>query len=74
MLARHTSEAARRFRLARRGVIAPGAAADLVLWSLPGTEAPRDLKDCRPVRVILDGRALDLEAPELPRAGRFLGR
>jgi hypothetical protein len=74
VLARHTSEAARRFRLPRRGVIAPGAAADLVLWSLPGTEAPRDLKDCRPARVILDGRALDLEAPELPRAGRFLGR
>jgi hypothetical protein len=71
-LPRYTSEAARRFRLGSRGAVAPGFAADLVVWSTPDGGAPREIGDCRVARVILDGRPIDPAAPGSPARGRFL--
>jgi dihydroorotase-like cyclic amidohydrolase len=73
VIPRWTSEAARQFGLARRGTIAVGASADLVIWSTPANEAaPSELRDCKPSRVILNGRPVDLSNP-VP-IGRFIGR
>jgi hypothetical protein len=55
-------------------VIAPGFAADVVLWTSAGDGPPADIARCRPARVVLDGRVIDLSAAELPAAGKFLGR
>jgi hypothetical protein len=74
VLGRHTSEAARRFHVPRRGVIAPGFAADLMLWTTVGDGPPADIGRCHPARAVLDGVVIDLSAAELPAAGRFLGR
>jgi len=67
-----TSEAAGVFRIPRRGVIAPGAVADLVLWKgdIPGF--PLEMSCLRPSVVVLDGKLLDPDRPE--PAGRFFGR
>ncbi len=73
-LPRLTSEAAARFGLSRRGVIAQGALADLVIWGCPADKAPIDLRDCRPRYVMMDGRLIDLSRPDRPSYGRFLGR
>jgi hypothetical protein len=68
ILPRWTSEAARQFHIPRRGVIAPGAIADLVIWTSSSGQAPTELRDFNPGRVIINGR-LDSNLP-----GRFLGR
>lgn len=74
-LPRWTSEAARRFRIPRRGTIAPGAAADLVIWSIASDGvSPPDLGRCKPVRVLVGGEVIDLTRPVDSRPGRFFGR
>ncbi len=71
-LPRWTSEAARRFRIPGRGAIAPGAAADLVIWTVDSDgPTPPDLARCRPVRVVLGGVVLDLSRPVQERHGRI---
>ncbi len=67
-----TSEAARLFSIPRRGVIAPGAVADLVLWKGEGTGCPTDIGSLRPSRVVLNGRLVDPDRP-VP-AGKYLGK
>ncbi len=67
-----TSEAASAFRIPRRGVIAPGAVADLVLWKGDTPEYPSELSSLRPSVVILNGRLLDLESPD--PGGKLLGK
>ena len=67
-----TSEAAGAFRLPRRGMIALGAAADLVLWRGDGPGYPSEIGSLHPSAVILNGRLLDLDRPE--PLGRFLGQ
>jgi hypothetical protein len=67
-----TSEAARTFRIPRRGVISPGAVADLVLWKGDASGYPSDMRSLRPSVVILNGKLLDLDQPE--PAGRFLDK
>lgn len=64
VLPRYTTEAAAKFGLGRRGVIAQGALADLVIWSCAGDRSPLDLRDCRPRYVLMDGRVIDLSRPE----------
>ncbi len=71
-LARWTSEAARQFRLSRRGTISVGALADLVLWKTPSVEIPTELRECAPVRLIVNGHPVEIASPT-PH-GRFLGR
>jgi hypothetical protein len=73
VIPRWTSEAARQFRLSKRGTIAIGAAADLVIWRTPsrGT-APADLVACKPYRVVINGHLVDPADPA--PVGRFLGR
>jgi len=73
VLTRWTSEAARAFRLGNRGTITSGSPADLVFWSIPVGQAPVDLRDCRPEKILLNGRLIDLSKPEIPGPGRFLG-
>ena len=71
-LPRWTSEAARRFRIPRRGTIAPGAIADLVIWSTPSAGAPpSDLGRCKPVRVMIGGDVIDLVRPVDSRRESF---
>jgi hypothetical protein len=73
-LPRWTSEAARKFRIPRRGIIAQGAVADLVIWTVSPGGAPGNLSGCKPSQVILNGRVFDLRNPgEFPR-GKFMGR
>ncbi len=72
VLPRYTSEAAAKFALGRRGVITPGAPADLVIWSAPKDSDSPDLRDCKPRYVLVDGRLIDLSRPERPAYGRFL--
>jgi hypothetical protein len=67
-----TSEAAGVFRIPRRGLIAPGAAADLVLWKGETSGGPFEMSSLRPCAVILNGRLLDRDRPE--PGGRFFGR
>ena len=67
-----TSEAAKAFRIPRRGVIAPGAVADLVLWKGDTPGYLSELSSLRPSVVILNGRLLDLERPD--PGGKFLGK
>jgi len=67
-----TSEAAGTFRIPRRGVIAPGAVADLVLWKGDNTGCPAEMNSLRPSAVILNGRLLNPDRPE--PVGRFLGK
>jgi Zinc carboxypeptidase/Amidohydrolase family len=75
VLPRWTSEAARRFRMPRRGTIAIGSVADLVLWSGGSAAAPpTDLRQCKPTRVIVNGEVLDAAHPTPARRGRFIGR
>jgi hypothetical protein len=75
LLPHWTSEAARKFRLARRGAIALGNVADLVVWSCPpGDGPPEDLRRCRPTHVIVNGEVIDGANPSPARRGRFLGR
>jgi hypothetical protein len=73
-LVQWTGEAARRFRLARRGIVETGAVADLVLWTSSESQTPKDLRQWKPSRVILNGRLVDLSSGPLPPIGRFLGR
>ncbi|MFH1574598.1 MAG: M14 family zinc carboxypeptidase [Acidobacteriota bacterium] len=73
-LPRWTSEAARRLGLARRGVIAQGAAADLVIWDIPAGEMPRDIEGCKPRTAILNGQPVELRQPSAAAGGRFIGR
>ena len=74
VLPRWTSEAARQLRISRRGVIGQGTVADLVLWTIPSDSAPVDIGDCRPARMILNGRVVNLDGTgALPR-GKFLSR
>jgi hypothetical protein len=72
VLPRWTSEAAGRFRIPRRGSIALGNVADLVIWKSASAGAPEDLRNYRPSGVILNGNLLNLENPE--SFGRFLGK
>jgi len=74
VLPRFTSEAATKFNLGRRGVITQGAAADLVIWSAPPGATSPDLRDCKPLFVMIDGQLIDLSRPERAKYGRFLGR
>jgi predicted amidohydrolase YtcJ len=67
-----TSDAARRFRIPRRGTIELGNVADLVIWRSASAGAPADMQDYRPTEVILNGRLLNLQRPG-PH-GRFFGR
>jgi hypothetical protein len=73
VLPRYTSKAAEKLGIPRRGVIAQGAAADLVVWDIPdgGT---LDLQDCRPRYIMINGRLIDLTQEEAASYGRFLGR
>jgi len=73
-LARWTGQAARRLRLGRRGVLAPGAPADMVIWKTGSASMPGDLGGCFPYRLILNGRLADPTDPGLSVTGRFLGR
>ena len=72
VLPRWTSEAAKQFRLPRRGTIAIGSMADLVLWRTDTDTPPYDLARCKPVRIILNGQSVDPAEPST--FGRFLGR
>jgi hypothetical protein len=74
VLTRYTSEAAARFGLGRRGVIAQGAPADLVLWNIPDQGSLSDLRECKPRFVLINGQLIDLSQPEEPAYGRFLAR
>jgi hypothetical protein len=74
VLPRWTSEAARTFNIPGRGRVSQGAVADLLLWSTDsGTTPPLDLGSCRPNRVILNGRIIDLSSRQGENHGRFLG-
>lgn len=73
-LARWTSEAARRLRVSRRGHIAVGAPADLVIWSLPSGEIPSGIEQIRPRQVILNGTLLAPSKDEARARGKFLPR
>ena len=73
VLPRWTSEAARAFRLGNRGTIATGSPADLVIWSIPSGKAPVDLRDCKPEKILLNGRWIDMSQPGEWKPGRFLG-
>jgi len=69
-----TTESARTFGLPGRGRIAQGAVADLVIWSKgSGEDPPTDLSDCRPSRIIINGRVIELSEPARENHGRFLG-
>jgi N-acyl-D-amino-acid deacylase len=74
-----SGKAAERFGLACRGVIRPGAFADLIVFD-PGTVTDRATydqpqRDCTGLEhVIVNGRVLGDAADELPRPGRFLRR
>jgi hypothetical protein len=72
VIARFTSEPAQQFRLSRRGTIALGSAADIVLWKTPSDAPPADIRDCVPVLALVNGRRVNLSTPE--SHGRFLGR
>ncbi len=72
VLPRWTSDAARQFRLQRRGTIAVGSLADLVLWMPDSGVVPNELARCRPVRAIINGHPVD--PGESASFGRFLGR
>jgi len=74
ILTRWTSEAARAFRITGRGVIAPGARADLVIWRTPSDKTPADIRDCKPETIIFSGRVIDLAKAEAEIRGRFIGR
>ena len=74
ILTRWTSEAARAFRLSGRGLIASGARADLVIWRGGSDKPPANIRDCKPERIILNGRVIDLSRIEPDIRGRFLGR
>jgi len=74
LLPRWTSEAARRFRLPRRGVIISGAIADLVIWRASAPGEPADLSNYKPSHVVLNGHVVDLGTSDAPAFGRFLGR
>jgi len=69
-----TSEAAAQFNLPRRGIIAQGALADLVVWDVSGGGRPESLARCRPRAVMINGSILDLSLPTLESQGRFLPR
>ncbi len=71
-LLRWTSDAAKRFRIPRRGRIELGSVADLVIWRSASARAPADMRDYRPEEVILNGHVLNLQRPE--PYGRFFGR
>jgi hypothetical protein len=73
-LHRWTGDAARRFRLPRRGLIEPGGAADLVLWRSDSEKTPRDLRHWRPTHVLVNGQLLDLSGGPATAPGRFVGR
>ena len=74
VLPRWTTEAARAFRLSGRGRISQGAAADLLLWSTDsGEDPPADLSECRPSRIIINGRVVELSDIPAETHGRFLG-
>ncbi|HYK88793.1 MAG TPA: M14 family zinc carboxypeptidase [Acidobacteriota bacterium] len=68
VLPRWTSEAARQFHIPRRGIIAPGAIADLVIWTCTSGVSLTDLRNFKPSQVIVNG-----ETDSNPH-GRFLGR
>ncbi len=71
-LPRWTSQAARRLGLEGRGVLAPGAAADLVIWE-PRNELPsKDMQQYRPHLIIFDGTPIDPHDSESIHRGRFL--
>jgi len=74
VLPRFTSEAAAKFGLGRRGVITQGAIADLVIWSAPSEATSPDLRDCKPLYVMIDGQLIDLSQPGRAKHGRFLGK
>jgi len=74
VLPRFASEAAEKFALPRRGLIAQGTVADLVIWSVPGEAAPVDLSACKPRLVMINGQLIDLAQPDRPSYGRFIGR
>jgi hypothetical protein len=75
VIPRWTSEAARKFRIHRRGTITVGAVADLVLWSGGSAAAPPgDLRLSKPTRVIVNGEVLDPTQPVRAHRARFIGR
>ncbi len=74
VLTRYASDAGGKFALGRRGVIAQGAPADLVIWTVPPESSAPDLRNCRPRFVLLDGRLLDLSQSVSGSYGRFLSR
>ena len=74
VLPRWTSEAARQLRISRRGVISQGAVADLVIWDIPSDSAPSEIADCKPARVILNGRIANFDGTGAPPRGKFLSR
>jgi hypothetical protein len=74
VLPRYTSQAAEKFGISRRGIIAQGAVADLVIWDIPGAGLAIDLRDCRPRYAMINGQLIDLQQTERGNYGRFLGR
>jgi hypothetical protein len=71
-LPRWTDEAARRFRIPRRGAISLGNVADLVLWEPAPPAAPGDERRLRPRLILLSGQEVNPEGPETH--GRLLRR
>ncbi len=74
VLPQWTSEAARQFHIPRRGIIAQGMVADLMLWTTPSDQAPADISECTPSRAIINGQIVDVAAGTILPKGRFLGR
>ncbi len=68
VLPRWTSEAARQFHISKRGIIAQGSIADLVIWISAAGGAPARLGNFKPSRVIINGQT------DSSPHGRFLGR
>jgi len=74
VLTQWTSEAARRFRVPKRGTISLGSIADLVIWKTSSDSPPADLRDCKPSHIVVNGQIWDFSSSESDLRGRFIGR